>query len=51
MAKEIAGLTFAPEMPPIRYTTMARAPPIIKGLPPLAKIARIKKNEPRYSAT
>jgi hypothetical protein len=37
-------------MLPIKNTTRANAPPIIKGLPPLEKIAKIKKKAPRYSA-
>jgi hypothetical protein len=35
----------------IRKMTKASAAPMINGLPPLAKIARIKKNAPMYSAT
>jgi hypothetical protein len=35
----------------IKKITRAKAAPMINGLPPLAKIARMKKNAPIYSAT
>jgi hypothetical protein len=51
IANEIAGFTWEPDILPIKNTTNASAPPTIKGLPPLQKTAKIKKNAPRYSAT
>lgn len=50
IANEIAGFTWDPDILPIKNTTNASAPPTIKGLPPLQKTAKIKKNAPRYSA-
>jgi hypothetical protein len=51
IASETAGFTCPPLMLAIRKITNVRAAPIINGLPPLAKIERIKKKAPMYSAT
>jgi hypothetical protein len=51
IARDTAGFICPPLIDPTNNTTSARAPPITIGLPPLAKMLRIRKNVPIYSAT
>jgi hypothetical protein len=50
IARDTAGFICPPLIEPTKKTTMASAPPITRGLPPLAKILRIRKKVPIYSA-
>jgi len=51
IARDTAGFICPPLIDPTKKTTSASAPPITSGLPPLAKMLRIRKNVPIYSAT
>jgi hypothetical protein len=50
MDTDTAGFTWPPDTDPIKYITRARVPPMMSGFPFDAKIDRIKRNAPRYSA-
>lgn len=50
IASDTAGFTCPELIGAIKKITSAKAAPMINGLPPLAKMARMKKKAPMYSA-